>query len=256
MNARGPLAGIGVLVTRPARQAGAFAEKIAALGGEPVVVPGIAILPPDDPLPLQRAHAALPSYAAAIFVSPSAVEYGAPAPQSWPADLMAFAPGAGTAEALAAVGIVNVRIPETTFDSEGLLALPELQQLGGKRVLILRGQDGRELLGDTLAARGAQVDRVACYVRAKPTGATSALARVFTHHAVRAVTITSSEALANLWEQADGATRDAWRACPTFVPHPRIASAARELGLHAVITGPGDAGLIAGLLEWSGAFQR
>ena len=42
------------------------------------------------------------------------------------ATLIAFAPGPGTAEALAAVGIVDARIPATTFDSEGLLALPEL----------------------------------------------------------------------------------------------------------------------------------
>ena len=58
--------------------------------------------------------------------------------------LIALAPGPGTAAALAAVGIVNVRLPATTMDSEGLLALPELSAVAGKRVVIFRGGGGRE----------------------------------------------------------------------------------------------------------------
>ena len=84
-----------------------------------------------------------------------------PDPRRWPAGLIAFAPGPGTAEALADAGIANVRIPATTFDSDGLLALPELASTSqGKRVLIFRGDGGREQLGDTLRARGAEVDYV------------------------------------------------------------------------------------------------
>jgi hypothetical protein len=50
--------------------------------------------------------------------------------------------------------------------------------------------------------------------------------------------------------------RAAWRAHPTFVPHARIAGRARELGLDVVSTAGGDAGLIAGLLEWAAAQPR
>ena len=151
----GPLAGLGILITRPARQAGGFAQKVAVLGGTPVIFPAIVILPPSDPAPLARAHAGLPEYNFAIFISANAVEYGAPDPGKWPAALVAFAPGPGTAEALAAVGIGGALIPATTFDSEGLLALPELASVHGKRVLIFRGDGGREHLGETLRARGA-----------------------------------------------------------------------------------------------------
>ena len=100
---RGPLAGIGVVVTRPARQAGAFAQKLAALGATPIVWPAIVILPPDDPARLAHAHAALDRYDLAFFVSANAAEYGAPPVGRWPPQLRAYAPGPGTAEALAGV---------------------------------------------------------------------------------------------------------------------------------------------------------
>src|SRR4029453_8518581 len=124
--------------------------------------------PPADTVALERAHERLSHYQLAIFISTNAVEYGAPDAKRWPTTLVTFAPGPGTAEALAAVGIADARIPAGQFDSEGLLAFPELADVEGKRIVIFRGDDGRELLGDTLRARGAQVEYVACYRRAKP----------------------------------------------------------------------------------------
>jgi len=249
----GPLAGRGILVTRPARQAGGFAEKIAALGGRPIIFPAIVILPPADPAPVARAHAVLAEYDYAIFVSANAVEYGVPDPRRWPPALIAFAPGPGTADALASVGINAIRIPTTTFDSEGLLDLPELAAATGKRIVIFRGEGGREYLGDALSALGARVDHVACYRRAKPESGAAGLNEAFREGRVDAVTITSSEGLDNLWALGDPAMRGAWRRCPTFVPHPHIAARAREIGLPVVETAASDAGLVAGLLEWAAA---
>ena len=249
----GPLGGRGILITRPARQAGGFAQKVAALGGRPIIFPAIVILPPSDPAKVARAHVMLADYDYAIFVSANAVEYGVPDPRSWPAQLIAFAPGPGTADALAAVGIAAIRIPTTTFDSEGLLDLPELAAASGKRIVIFRGEGGREHLGDALRALGAQVEQVACYRRAKPESGGAGLNEVFREGQVDAVTITSSEGLDNLWALCDDAARAAWRRGPTFVPHPRIALRAREIGLDVVETAGSDAGLIAGLLEWAAA---
>jgi len=248
-----PLGGAGILITRPARQAAGLARRIDVLGGTAIVFPAIVILPPADAQPLARAHAALSGYDFAVFVSANAVEYGAPDPRRWPAPLVTFAPGPGTAEALADVGIANVRVPATTFDSDGLLALPELADPMGKRVLIFRGDGGREQLGEALRARGAHVDHVPCYRRAKPQSGAAGLAEAFAERRIDAVTITSSEGLDNLWGLVDDATRSAWRGSPTFVPHPRIALHARTLGLPAVETAGGDAGLIAGLLQWFAA---
>ena len=247
----GPLAGFGILVTRPARQAAGFAEKIAVLGATPVIFPAIVILPPAETLALTRAHASLATYDCAIFVSANAVEYGAPDPRRWPDRLLPFAPGPGTAEALAAVGIGGSHIPATTYDSKGLLALPALTNVRGKRIVIFRGDGGREDLGDELSARGALVDYVACYRRAKPESGAGGLVEAFLDGRIQAVTITSSEGLDNLWALTDDATHTAWRACPTFAPHSRIAAHARNLGLPVVETKGGDAGLITGLLEWA-----
>lgn len=246
----GPLAGIGVIVTRPARQAAGFARKLAVFDATTLIYPAIAILPPDDHAALARAHAELGQYAAAVFVSANAVEFGAPDPARWPRHLVTFAPGPGTAEALADVGIVAVRIPETTFDSEGLLALPELTAVRGQRIVIFRGDGGRDLLGNTLAERGAHVDYVACYRRAPPPPSAGLAAALREGHA-HALTLTSSQGADNLWAALDAEARANLSRLPTFAPHPRIARRARELGLAVVETGAGDAGLIAGLLEWA-----
>src|SRR5688572_33382175 len=103
-----------------------FAQKLAALGASPIVFPAIVILPPSDRAALDAAHARLDDYDFAVFVSANAVEYGLPSAASWPATLVAFVPGPGTAEALVAAGIRDVRVPATTFDSDGMLALAEL----------------------------------------------------------------------------------------------------------------------------------
>ena len=126
----------------------------------------------------------------------------------------------------------------------------------GKRVLILRGDGGREHLGDSLRARGAHVDAIACYRRAQPRSGVRGLVEAFHDGAIDVVTITSSEALDNLWTIADDSLRAAWRARPTFAPHPRIVAHARDMGLTAIATAGGDAGLIAGLLEWIAAHPR
>lgn len=244
-----PLHGKGVLITRPVRQAAGLAQKLAAIGADPVIFPAIVILPPDDPSSLERAHASLGDYEFAVFVSANAVEFGAPDPRRWPPSLVAFAPGAGTAEALASVGIHDVRMPVARMDSEGLLALPEFMNAAGKRVLVFRGDGGREELAQTLRARGATVDYVTCYRRAKPTDARG-LDEAFAASRIDAVTITSSEGLDNLWSLVSAGARERWSTLPTFVPHERIAAHARKVGLDAILTGPGDAGLIAALLEW------
>jgi uroporphyrinogen-III synthase len=249
-SAAGPLGGAGILITRPARQAAGLAQKIAALGGRALVHPAIVILPPLDAAPLRRAHAALADYDYAVFISANAVEYGAPDPRAWPRALIALAPGPGTAEALADVGIGEARVPTASYDTEGLLALSEFSAPRGKRVLIFRGENGREALGEALRARGAAVDYVPCYRRAKPQSGAAGLAEAFAGERIDAVTITSSEGLDNLWDIASDTTRTRWQRMPTFVPHPRIAEHAREHGLNAVETAGGDAGLLAGLLQW------
>ena len=250
-SAGGPLSGLGILVTRPARQAAGLVARLAALGAVPIVFPAIVILPPGDRAALDRAHATLERYDLAFFVSANAVEYGAPDPSRWPGSLPAFAPGPGTAEALVTVGIANVQVPPERFDSEGLLALDLLQDVRGKRAIIFRGETGREALAVGLRARGAIVDEVACYRRAAPASGAQGLIEALSQRRIDAVTITSSEGLDNLVAAIGPEAARRLAALPVFVPHARIAAHARTHGLQPIETAGSDAGLVAGLLEWA-----
>jgi uroporphyrinogen-III synthase len=250
----GPLRGAGIVVTRPARQSAGLAREIAALGGNPLIFPAIVILPPKDEATLRAVQRDLARYDIAIFVSANAVEYGVGDPAAWPAHILTLAPGPGTAAALAQVGIAGVRIPATTMDSEGLLALPELAVVADKRVVIFRGDTGRELLKSALEAGGASVTQVECYRRASPQSGAAGLLEAWRERRIDAVTLTSSEGLDNLWAILDGEGQRYLAATPTFVPHPRIAEQARAFGLSEVILTPAaDAGLLASLLEYFAA---
>ena len=247
----GALNDAGIVITRPARQAAGLAREIAALGGRPLIFPAIVILPSADVAALRAVHWELAHYDIAIFVSPNAVEFGVGDPATWPAHILTLAPGPGTATALAAVGIADVRIPATSMDSEGLLALPELVDVAGKRVVIFRGDGGRELLRSALEARGATVVQAECYRRAKPESGAAGLIDAWRERRVDAVTLTSGAGLDNLWSILGNEGRAHFMTTPAFVPHARIAERARGLGLRLVIvTAPADAGLLASLLEY------
>ena len=165
-----------------------------------------------------------------------------------PMNLKVATVGQGSVRALRDYGVKNVIAPQDRFDSEALLALPELKQIAGWRVVIFRGNGGRELLGDTLIARGAKVEYVTCYQRARPRqNATMLLAAN-----PDAITVTSSEALGYLWAMLDSMAKKRLAAVPLFVPHARIAETAHKLGWSEVVpTEEGDDGLISGLIAWA-----
>jgi len=241
----GALAGRRIVLTRPAGQNAALADRIRTLGGEPLELPVLAIRDIDDIRPLERATARLEAYDLAVFVSPNAVGRAMRfilARRAWPAHLRAATVGQASAAALRAHGVAEVIAPAVRFDSEHLLALlPE--DLHAKRVVVFRGQDGRALLGDTLERRGAQVDYVPCYRRERPTAAAPGLAG-----GVDAFIVTSSEGLRNLWTMLGNDAERCLGEATLFVPHARIAEQARALGLQNIeITAPGDESLLSAL---------
>lgn len=251
-----PLQGRRILVTRPAAQAEALAQMIAARGGEPIRFALLEIAPADDPQPLQQAIARLDDYAMAIFVSPNAVLASVVhilAQRPWPRTLQAVAVGPGTAAQLAACGIGEVVVPAARFDSEALLEMPELQgaAVSGKQILILRGNGGREELAASLRERGAQVDAVTCY-RRLPPGDAKAIVSLLRNNGLDALTISSSEGLRNLLPLLDTESLARLQGKPIFVVHPRIAETAAELGWREiVVTGPADAGVIESLCAYN-----
>jgi uroporphyrinogen-III synthase len=246
-----PLTGLNIVVTRPRDQAAKLATRIAHEGGNVILFPLLEISPVADPQPLRELVARLPQFNLAVFVSPNAARYGMQAIQAagtLPPTLKIAAVGQGTMHALHERGAVNAIAPMHNFDSEGLLALPELQNVRGWLVVIFRGNEGRELLGDTLKARGAQVEYAACYQRLRPQQDINELLG----SELDALTITSSEALTYLWAMLDRQGRERLAAVPLFAPHERIAEAARNLGWRSVMsTAGGSEGLLAGLISWA-----
>jgi uroporphyrinogen-III synthase len=280
------LAGLRIVVTRPRDQAAQLAHSIEHAGGVPLLFPLLDITAVQDTRELNEQISRLAQFDFAIFISPNAVNYGIAAiravtripcpprpsggnasgdigavgrqlPQSagfasnvsLPSTLKIATVGQGSAKALRELGITNVIAPTERFDSEGLLALPELQDVTGWRVMIFRGDGGRELLGDTLKARGATVEYATCYVRSKPNQDAGVLLAARPD----AITVTSSEALGYLWNMLKDSDRDVLRDTPLFVPHARIAGLAREQGwLQVQVTASGDDGMLAALITWAG----
>jgi uroporphyrinogen-III synthase len=247
-----PLAGRTVLVTRPARQAAALVQAIRAAGGEAFAFPAldVAAVPLDE---LSEPLARLAAADIAIFISPNAAQFGMAAIHAsgtLPEAVEVFAVGPGTARALQARGVGGVITPDG-HDSEALLALPQLQNVAGKRVVIVRGVGGRALLADTLAARGAQVALMECYRRVRPQADAAPLLARWQAGGIAAVTVTSAETLHNLAALLGEAGMPLLAATPLFAPHEKIAEAARRFGIARVIATPGgDDGLVDGLVNW------
>jgi uroporphyrinogen-III synthase len=245
-----PLAGLKIIITRPREQANPLVRLIEQAGGHPVLFPLLEISPPADEETLHDAVSRLDGFDLAVFVSPNAVRYGMQAIRArgpLPPRLKIATVGQGSARALREMGVDAVIAPQDRFDSEALLALPELQDVAGWRVAIFRGDGGRELLGDTLKVRGASVEYVECYRRSRPRQDVAGLDRK-----ADVITVTSSEALAYLWEMLDETSRGHFADIPLFVSHQRIAEAARQMGWrNVVLAATGDDGLVTGLIAWA-----
>lgn len=246
------LAGCGIIITRPIDQAQTLADLIRQQGGTPILFPLLAISPLEDKATFERVIEDLPQFDWAVFISSNAVEQGMPAvlarhPQL-PESLRFAAIGPSTGKALQAFGIQEVLTPASRFDSESLLALPEMHAMQGRRVMVFRGVGGRELLAETLAARGASVLFAECYRRTNPQHDAGDLPRLWQNNQLHALVVTSSEALRNLIALASDA--DWLRDTPVCVNHERIATLARAHGLQvAVATLPGDAGMLNCLIQ-------
>jgi uroporphyrinogen-III synthase len=247
------LDGRGIVITRPLEQGRTLAALIEREGGRAMAFPVIDILDVADASKLNALIDRLDAFDAAIFISPNAVTkamHAISARRTLPKELRVAAIGAGSARELNRLGVEQVIVPKARFDSEALLDLPELENVAGKRIVIFRGDGGRPVLGDTLKARGASVEYAECYRRVKATSDVTPLLHAWGRGEIDGVVATSSEGLRNLHAMLGDAGRGALAATPLFVPHPRIAQTARELGLaHVVATASGDEGIARAIAQ-------
>ena len=233
---------VHVVVTRPAAQGAVWVERLRERGIDAESLPLIEIAPVEEPAPLADAWRAIGDVRLVVFVSVNAVEgffAARPASSSWPDAVEAAAPGPGTARALrdaglAGTSIVSPPVDAGRFDSEALWALLAARAWHGARVLVVRGDGGRDWLGDRLRAGGADVVEVRAYRRLSPSFVGTMRERLEAALANVATVwlFSSSEAIANL-ARATGAER--WRGARVIATHARIAARARSLGFGTVL---------------------
>ena len=247
-----------LLLTRPAEECAALASLLAEVGVFSSSLPLLEI----EPLPTCAEHLSiirgLDRYSAVIVVSKPAARLGLTLiAQEWPQlpGLPWFCVGAGTAQILLDYGF-DVSWPQSGDDSEALLQLPRLQQavaLPGSRVLIMRGEDGRELLAERLCGLGADVDYLPLYQRNLPYYSPSTLPRRVAAERLNAVVVSSGQGLEHL-RQLAGDTWPELARLTLFVPSLRVAELAREAGARTVVNcrGASAAALLAALREQPG----
>lgn len=237
-----------IVITRPIDQAQKLSNEIKQAGGTPWLFPLIAIAALDDYTQFELEIAHLPKVDWVIFISSNAVQNAMPRILSrypvLPKNIKFAAIGPSTAHHLQAFGVSNVLTPQLRFDSESLLALPEMQEVQGMKVMIVRGIGGRELMADTLKERGAEVSFAECYHRINPQQDASFLDKLWKSHQLSAIVVTSSEAMRYLLVMT--LHRYDWLKQITLcVNHARIAELPRNHQLKVnIASAPGDEAMI------------
>lgn len=244
------LEGKGVLVTRAAHQAASLVGLIESHGGRAITFPALEIGPTRDSTTAE--HLLRQAWDLAIFISPNAVRFATRLLAGHKLSSAHIgAVGETTAHALSEAGMPADQVPDGRYDSEGLLALPALRQMRDRRVLIVRGEGGRPLLGDSLRARGAKVSYAEVYRRLRPeTNPTPMLGRWQTD--VDLVIATSAEVLDNLVAMLGESGWPLLYETPLLVISERMAEKAHGLGFTQVLqaSGADDAALLTALCEW------
>ena len=232
------LQGKRVLVTRPVAQAKGLIKSINAQAGIAITCPVLTIEELPETTENKQKIIDLDRYDALIVISRNSAQMGLARIENYwpqlPAHLRWFAVGKSTAACLESEGI-SPRVPATGFNTEALLELPELQQLSDQRILILKGEGGRELLEQSLAERGATVETLALYQRVAVSYSTSQLKTLFADGKPDALSATSVDVLKAMDKLLVSVLDDRF-GLPLVVASKRISDAASQLGYRRIIT--------------------
>ncbi|MFK3797404.1 uroporphyrinogen-III synthase [Pseudomonas sp. NPDC088444] len=246
-----------LLITRPAEESQALAETLAQEGIFSASLPLLDI----EPLPVSEETRAiiynLATYCAVIVVSKPAARLGLErVDEIWPQPPMQhwFTVGAATAQILDDYNL-RVFFPEHGDDSEALLDMPQLHttlsSVYDPKVLIMRGEDGREWLAERLRERGVSVDYLPLYRRKLPQYPAFALPDTVQAERLNGLVVSSGQGFQHLRELAGDSWPELSR-MPLFVPSPRVAELAREAGAQTVVDcrGASAAALLAALRDY------
>jgi len=251
------LKNITVLVTRPEHQADKLCHLIENSGGKAIRFPSIEIV---DVLEEEKLHTLidqLNTFNIAIFISANAVKFGIKHVRSrgkWPKSLKIAAVGKSSVKALDSLGLIADIFPIEHFNSEALLSLEEMQNVDGKKIIIFRGDGGRELLAETLLSRGAIVKYANCYQRSVPETDPAPLIKLWERDELDVIVTTSNEGLQNLYDMVGEQGRH-WLLCATIVVvSERAVDLAKRLGFKSrpiVAAQASDEAILSSLVAWN-----
>ena len=257
------LNGARILVTRPAHQAENLSRLITVRGGSAIRFPALAIAAMDDACAIKNTLMHLERFQWLVFISANAVTM-----HSYYLDggkivhlksTRIAAIGRATAQALALAGLPVDLMSESGYNSEALLAMPQMQQISGQHCLIVRGAGGREELASALRSRGANVEYLDVYKRIIPGIDSSPVILLLAQDQLDVITITSGEALQNLLIMLDKEYHQRLFAIPLVVISDRIRQIASGMGFKriAVTNNPSDLAIletvimcVSGGIEW------
>jgi uroporphyrinogen-III synthase len=245
------LAGYGVLVTRPQEQSDELANAITAAGGTAIRFPVIDIVgtAAGD---VRKAFAALPAADIIVFVSRNAVTYGLAAIDTSNSLLAVIGPA--TRAAVEECGSQVDIVPEQGSDSEHFLAHPDLQDVAGKTITIVRGENGREKIAETLRGRGATICYLPVYRRQLHCASDAELAALensWRDGRIDCVTVMSVATLHNLLQLLPPACHELLVNTPLVAPGTRVIQTAERSipGISTVMApGPQAADIISTLI--------
>lgn len=235
------LNGARILVTRPQHQAENLCRLIENQGGEAIRFPTLEIVGIENSLICNSQASpketnpfdSLSNYRWLLFTSANAVNFAVKANGGKIAEFVSVriaAIGKSTARELQSLGLNVDLMPTAGFDSESLLAMPALQAVEGEKLLIVKGQGGREELANVLRKRGAEVDYWDVYKRVPPATDGSELINLLEYDRLNLIVITSAEALQNLFDMAGEKYNKKLAATPLVVVSQRIQRFAAEIG--------------------------
>lgn len=226
------VAGLRVLVTRPAAQSGPMERRLRSLGMEPLSLPLFEIVSSGDDEAHRARLADAQHWDGWIFTSVNAarrtLELASRIP-SWPPR---YAIGGATAFLLTECGHAPVQLPAQGNTSEDLLALPALRHVSGLRFLVCTGEGGRDAIAPELRSRGAHVERLDLYRRVAVEHPASAVREAAER--CEAVICTSGEGLARLHRLLPDDLRSHLTRRLLVVPSQRVLELARHLGFTEV----------------------
>jgi uroporphyrinogen-III synthase len=240
-----------ILITRPDTMAEPLATALQLLGCSTVIFPTIEIADINlQPVLEIIAHAS--DYDDFIFISPSTVEQifkHIPSQHHFTPRMIAL--GGGTKAALEKHQVAVTLCP-VQASSESLLALPELQQVANRQIVIFAGQDGKTLLADTLRARGAIITMAYTHYRRLPD---YSLPLAWSAQEIDLSLCTSQESLRHFVTLIETLALSTLYEIPLLVISENMRLEAKQMGFKSAIIladGASDAAIIATLKTLDG----